>query len=136
MITLKPVTHVVLVPPLVEEFLASSFNFVMSFDVSLKTLKSSCSVEASKMLESGHVGRSLSLSISGCGKVTHGGDRAARRCLSWQGMTTKGFLEAIEAMLSRKVLKLRPSKVVWLVEMPIAKPPHLKDVTCVRNNVN
>ncbi|RDY07664.1 hypothetical protein CR513_08184, partial [Mucuna pruriens] len=106
----------------------------MSLEVSLKTLKSSCSVEASKMLISGHVGRSVSLSISGCGKVTRGGDRAAKRCLSWHGVTANGFLADSEAMLSRKLLKLRPSNVVWLVEKPIAKPPHLKDVTCERDN--
>lgn len=61
--------------------------------------------------------------------VTRGGDRAARSCRSWQGMTAKGLLEAKAARLSKKVLKLKPSKAVLLVENPIANPPHLNDVT-------
>ena len=68
--------------------------------------------------------------------MTRGGDRAARRCLSWQGVTGRGMLEARAARLSKKVLKLRPSKVVWLLEMPITKPPHLNDVTCISHIQN
>lgn len=101
----------------------------MLCEVSWKTLKSSSSLEASKTLDSVlPVGKLSSLISSWCGKLTRGGDLAARRCLSWQGITAKGLLAANAARLSKNVLKLRPSKVVWLVVNPIAKPPHLKDV--------
>lgn len=100
----------------------------MLLEVNWKTLKLSCSEEASKTVDSRLL---LSLIISGCGKLTRGGDRAARSCLSWQGVTASGLLAASAARLSKKVLKLRPSKVVWLVVNPIAKPPHLKVVNCM-----
>ena len=71
----------------------------------------------------------LSLRSSGCGNVTSGGDLAARSRRSLQGSTARGLSAATAARLSRKSLKPRPSNVAWFVEMPIAKPPHLNEVT-------
>ena len=62
--------------------------------------------------------------------MTRGGDRAARSSRSLQGTTARGLPPATAAKLSKKVLKLIPSNVAWLVDVPIAKPPHLNDVTC------
>jgi len=44
------------------------------------------------------------------------------------------MLVANEARLSKKILKLTPSKIAWFVVKPIAKPPHLKDVSCEEIN--
>ncbi|KAK2362290.1 omega-hydroxypalmitate O-feruloyl transferase [Trifolium repens] len=70
------------------------------------TLKSSSSNEASKIPCPIPEGRSSSLTISGWGKLTRGGERAAKSCLSWQGITASRLLAANEARLSKNVLKL------------------------------
>lgn len=127
MTALKPVTRVALLV-----LFAFSLSAVMLSEVRRKTLKISFSVEAPKTPES----RLSRLINSGWGKLMRGGDRAARRFLSWQGVTAKGLLAASAARLFKKVLKLRPSKVVWLVVKPIAKPPHSKDVTCMLSMCN
>lgn len=102
--------------------------------VNRKILKSRCSAEASKTPDSVPVRVTGSLMSSGWENVTRGGDRAARRCLSWQGVTGMGLLAATAARFSKKILKLRPSSVVWLVEIPSAKPPQLNDVTWIKHH--
>ena len=91
-------------------------------------LKSKCSEVASKTVVV--VSESWILTSSWCGNVTRGGERALRRVRSLHGGVDKGFSLRREAKLSRNVLKLSPSNVVWFVEIPIANPPHLNDVTC------
>jgi len=97
-------------------------------------MKSSSSEVSSKTPDSLPKGRLSSLILSGWGKLTCGGDRAARSCLSWKGVTVNCMLVANEARLSKKILKLTPSKIAWFVVKPIAKPPHLKDVSCEEIN--
>jgi hypothetical protein len=52
-------------------------------------------------------------------------------------VTARGLPPARAAKFCKKILKLIPSNVAWLVDMPIAKPPHLNDVTCkLRRYIN
>ena len=124
--TLNPVTLVLASP-----VLALAFRLEISPGISRKILKSSSSGIASKtgVIDSSPIGI-LSLRSSGCGNVTRGGDRAARSCLSLQGVITSGLSAAKEARFSKNILKLNPSKVAWLLVTPMAKPPHLNEVTC------
>ena len=105
----------------------------MSFEVRLKILKSSSPSGVSKTVG---LGRSIPvgiLSSSGWSNWICGGDLAARRWRSLQGVVARGLSAAKEAKFCRKVLKLMPSKVAWFVATPIAKPPHLKDVNCSKH---
>jgi len=43
------------------------------------------------------------------------------------------MLPANAARLSKNILRLCPSMAAWLLVMPNAKPPHLKDVSYETN---
>jgi len=127
-VTLKLVTRAILLT------FAFSFNLLIFLEVNWKTLKSSSSEDASKIPDS--LPRLSSLIISGWGKSTLGGDRAAKSCLSLKGVIISGMLAANAARLSKNILRLCPSMAAWLLVMPNAKPPHLKDVTYMKQISN
>lgn len=84
---------------------AFSLRLLICLEFNRKTLKSSSSEEDLKTLDI-----LSSLIISGWGKLTRGGDRAAKSCLLWHSVTSNGILEANVARFSKNILKLTPSK--------------------------